>query len=127
VPEAVARREGTSVGAARRELALGKALEEQLPGTRAAVTTGEITLEHAQVLSTLGPTSPARRAALAGDLSDRNEEFLLHLARTTPVDVFRRKVKTWATRVDGETAEREHAVAAAKEHLTLYPREDGVG
>nr|WP_237728030.1 HNH endonuclease signature motif containing protein [Cellulomonas sp. APG4] len=126
VPEAVARREGTSVGSARRELALGRALEAQLPSTRTAVASGDITLEHAQVLSTFGPTSEARRAALASDLPDRNEDFLVRLARTTPVDVFRRRVRTWAAQVDRDGAEREHAVAAAKEHLTLYRRDDGV-
>jgi hypothetical protein len=124
--QSVARREGTSVGAAHRELALGRALEEALPGTRAAVADGSITLEHAQVLSRLGPTSDARRAALASDRPDRNERFLLDAARSTPVDGFRKDVQRWANRVDRETTEREHAVATAKEHLVLSPRDDGV-
>ncbi|HQY32583.1 MAG TPA: DUF222 domain-containing protein, partial [Actinotalea sp.] len=64
--EWVARRELTSVGAARREAELGRALGTDLPATARAVAAGELTLEHAQVLARLAPTSQARRAALAG-------------------------------------------------------------
>ncbi|HRA49950.1 DUF222 domain-containing protein, partial [Actinotalea sp.] len=46
--EWVARRELTSVGAARREAELGRALESDLPATARAVAAGELSLEHAQ-------------------------------------------------------------------------------
>src|SRR5450756_895829 len=44
-PEWVARRGGSSVGTARREVELGKALSNDLPAARAAVTEGRMSLE----------------------------------------------------------------------------------
>ncbi|WP_199425291.1 HNH endonuclease signature motif containing protein [Actinotalea solisilvae] len=128
VPQWAARRDGVSYGAARREVTLGRAIEPAGPlaATRAAVVQGEITLEHAQVLAEVAPTSDARRAALACDLPDRNEAFLLGHARRLPVDDFRRVVRRWAATVDDEAAEREHRAAAAREHLTLARRRDGL-
>lgn len=125
-PEWVARRQGTSVGAVRQEAALGRALQTDLPGTGPAVAAGRITLEHAQVLTRLAPTSPARSAALTSDLPDRNEAFLLGKAQQMGVDSYRTEVRRWAARVDAEAAERDHEAAAAKEYLTLSRRDDGV-
>ena len=124
--EWVARRELTSVGAARREAELGRALDGDLPATAQAVALGAVTLEHAQVLARLAPTSDARRAALSSDLPDRNEEFLLERAAAMPVDAYRREVQRWATRVDQAAAEQEHERACVKEHLTWSRRDDGV-
>ena len=94
--EWVARREGTSVGAARRSVTLGRALEEQLPGTRAAVAAGEVTVEHAQALATAVASSPGRAAALASGDARVNEAALLKRARLEGADRFRRTVATWA-------------------------------
>jgi hypothetical protein len=125
-PEWLARRQLSSVGAARQEVTLGRALDGALPGTATAVASGAITLEHAQVLARLAPTSELRRAALASDRPDQNEAYLLARASTTPVDDYRREVRRWAARVDAAAAERGHERAAAKEYLTLSPRDDGV-
>jgi hypothetical protein len=125
-PEWVARREGTSVGAARQEATLGRALETDLPATGAAVARGQITLEHAAVLSRLAPTSEARKAALVSELPDRNEAFLLEQASRLGVDDYRRLVRRWAASVDSAAAEREHEAACAEEYLTLSRRPDGV-
>ncbi|MCL3861634.1 HNH endonuclease signature motif containing protein [Actinotalea sp. K2] len=125
-PEWAAQRQGSSVGAARRELTLGQAVERDLPQMRAAVASGEITLEHAEVLARIAPTSPARQAALAGVQTDRNETFLLTRARAVGVDDFRREARRWAARVDADAAEREHERATAKEFLTVSRRDDGV-
>jgi len=125
-PEWVARRAGASVGAARREAALGRALTEDLPATRAAAGAGRISLEHAQVLSQLAPTSDARRAVLASDRTDRNEEFLVGAATRMGVDDYRRTVRRWAAAVDEAAHEAEHLAAEAKEYLYVTPRRDGM-
>lgn len=125
-PEWVARRGGASVGAARREVALGHALESEIPAARREVTDGRISLEHAQVLSEVAATSDARRAALASDLSDRNEAFLLAAARRLGVDDFRRLAERWAAAVDQAADEAEHRAATEREYLRLVRRRDGV-
>ncbi|MCL3862907.1 HNH endonuclease signature motif containing protein [Actinotalea sp. K2] len=125
-PQWAARQRSMSVGAARQEAALGRALDADLTSTGRAVADGQITLEHAQVLARLAPTSDARRAALRSDRADRNETYLLDRARRTGVDEYRREVRRWAIRVDAEAAEAEHERAQAKEYLTFSRREDGV-
>jgi len=125
-PEWVARRAGASVGAARREAALGRALTEDLPATRAAAGAGRISLEHAQVLTQLAPTSDVRRAVLASDRTDRNEEFLVGAATRMGVDDYRRAVRRWAAAVDEAAHEAEHLAAEAKEYLYVTPRRDGM-
>jgi hypothetical protein len=124
--EWVARREGSSVGAARRAATLGRALDEQLPATRVAVARGEVTVEHAQLLAAAATSSPQRAAALASEDSRVNEAALLERARLEGADRFKRTVAAWAASVDGAAAEKEHQAAAAKEHFTLTPRADGV-
>ena len=125
-PEWVARRGGSSVGTARREVALGKALTNDLPATREAVTAGRMSLEHAQVLTQFGPTSDARRAALAGDRPDRNEAHLVATAQRTGVDDFRKAVRRWAAAVDTQAHEAEYATAVDREYLFLARVPDGV-
>lgn len=125
-PEWVARRGGSSVGAARRELALGRALESEVPAAGQAVTAGRISLEHAQVLAEVAATSDARRAALASDRPDRNEAFLVGAARRLGVDDFRRLAKRWAAAVDQAAHDAERRAAVEREHLRLVRRRDGV-
>ena len=125
-PDWVARRQLTSTGAVRREVALGRALEESLPRTATAVAQGNVTLEHAEVLARVAATSDARRAALASSHPDHNEAALLERARHMPLDSYRREVDRWATQVDATAAESEHETACAKEYLTLSRRHDGV-
>lgn len=116
----------SSVGAARREASLGQALDSTLPTTSRAVGAGEITLEHAQVLVRRGPTSDARKAALASELADRNEAWLVAKAKRLGVDEFDRECRRWAARVDSEAHEREHRDACARERLTFARRDHGV-
>lgn len=125
LPGWVARQEGIGYGEARRELSLGRAMAE-LPRARAAVLTGGITRGHADVLAEVAMSSPARRAAVAGPLTDRNEESLVEQARRLPVDEFRKAAKRWAIAVDAQAAEREHAQAVLRESLVLSRRRDGV-
>jgi hypothetical protein len=116
----------SSVGAARREAALGQALDSTLPTTSRAVGAGEITLEHAQVLARRGPTTDARKAALASDLADRNEASLVAKAKRLGVDEFDRECRRWAARVDAEAHEREYRDAATRERLAFVRRDHGV-
>jgi len=125
-PEWVARRGGSSVGTARRDVELGKALSNDLPAARAAVTEGRMSLEHAQVLARFGPTSEARRAALTGDRPDRNEAYLVGAAQRVGVDDYRKVMRRWAAAVDTSTHEAEHQAAVAREYLFLSRRPDGV-
>jgi len=125
-PEWVARRGGSSVGAARRETALGHLLDEAAPAAGAAVVTGEMSLEHAQVISRHAASSDARRAALASDRPDRNAAFLVDAARRMGVDDFARLVRRWAAAVDTQAHEHEHAAALEREYLRITPRPGGV-
>lgn len=125
-PEWAAERTRSSVGAARREATLGKALGSDLPTTARAVATGEITLEHAHVLARLAPTSEARRAALASDAPDLNEAALVEKARQMRADTLDREVKRWAARVDAAAHEREYQDAVRRERLVLRARDNGV-
>jgi hypothetical protein len=125
-PEWAAQRSGSSVGAARREITLGKALDTDLPTTTQAVGIGEITLEHAQVLARLAPTSEPRRAMLASDHPDLNEAALVAKARRMGADAFGREVKRWAAKVDAAAHEREHQEAVRRERLVLYRRDNGL-
>jgi hypothetical protein len=85
-----------------------------------------MSLEHAQVLARFGPTSQARRDALAEDRPDRNETFLVGAAERVGVDDYRRLVRRWAAAVDTITHEVEHDAALAREYLHLSRRPDGV-
>ncbi|NCT91276.1 DUF222 domain-containing protein [Cellulomonas sp. APG4] len=125
-PEWVARQEGSSLAAARRSTALGKALDDALPATREALLAGTVSLEHAEVLAQVAPTSGRRLAALRGDDPRLNEAALLERARSTGVDRFRREARRWAAAVDAQEAEREHERAVAAEHLTFSPRDHGM-
>lgn len=125
-PEWVARQEGSSLAAARRSAALGKALDDALPATREALLAGTVSLEHAEVLAQVAPTSARRLAALRGDDPRLNEAALLARARSTGVDRFRREARRWAAEVDAQEAEREHERAVAAEHLTFSPRDHGM-
>ncbi|WP_182111972.1 MULTISPECIES: HNH endonuclease signature motif containing protein [unclassified Actinotalea] len=120
----VARREGIAYGDANRQAQLGRVMGE-LPVARDAVATGEITRGHAEALSRL-VSSPARRAALASDLPDRNEAFFVDQAKRLGVDEFRRLASRMAAKLDDQAAEREHRQAVALQRLTLTPRGDGV-
>lgn len=121
-----ARTQGASLGAARRDIALGHALETDLPATRAGVESGALTLEHAQVLARYAPTSPVRLAALASDHPEVNEAHLVATATRQNPDEFARTVRRWAATVDAAAADTEHEAATAREHLTLTHRADGV-
>ncbi len=122
----VARRQGASVGAARREAALGRALDESLPATARAVAGGHVSLEHAEVLARHAVSSEARKRALASTDPRMNEAHLARQAARQGADEFRKTVQRWAHAVDASTAELEHEAACDREYLTMTRRPDGV-
>jgi hypothetical protein len=122
----VARRQGASVGAARREAALGRALDESLPATARAVAGGHVSLEHAQVLARHAVSSEARKRALASTDPRMNEAHLARQAARQGADEFRKTVQRWAHAVDASTAELEHEAACEREYVTMTRRPDGV-
>lgn len=121
-----ARRQGSSVGGARREAALGRALDEALPATAEAVAAGHVSLEHAQALAHYAQSSPARQAALASDDLRMNEAHLVRQAARQGVDQFRKTLARLGAAVDTATAERDHQRAAEREYMTVARRADGV-
>lgn len=125
-PQWAARTEGSSVSGARREAALGRALDEALPATAEAVAEGRISLEHAQVLAGYAESSPARRAALSSDDPRMNEAYLVRQATRQGVDQFRKTVARLGAALDAEALEAEHRSATAREYLTMTRRAGGV-
>ena len=114
----VARRLGTAVATARREVRLGRALRDSLPLTAAVASAGEIGAEAAQVIASAANTD-ARRDALADPLHPCNEEFLVDQARTLPVDDLRTVAKAWADHADPDADDRGYREADAREFLEL--------
>ncbi len=117
---------GSRAGA-RRQTRLARAVgEESVPGLAEAVAGGGVSLEHADVLTRLGPTTPARREALCSGDPDLGAGFLLAQAAGLPVGEFAKEVKRWAAKVDPGADERGHRDATARTSCVLSPRDDGV-
>ena len=78
------------VRTARQQVELGRTLRDHLPATATAALAGDITLEHAQVLAGLAPTTDQRRQVLADPGHECNEAFLVdhaaHPAGRRPAD-----------------------------------------
>lgn len=123
----LAKESNGSRAGARRQARMARAVQEEaVPGLAAAVAGGEVTLEHADVLSRLGPTTQARREALTSPDTSCNAEFLLAQARRLGVDEFVNEVKRWAAQVDPTADERGHRRAGEKVSCTISRRDDGV-
>lgn len=111
----------------KRQTRLARAVtQESIRGLASAVTSGSVSLEHADVLTRLGPTTEARRSALAGADPTVNAAFLLGRAADLGLEEFRTEVKRWAARVDPTADEAGHRDATAKVTCALAPRDDGV-
>ncbi len=110
---------------ARRQTELARAVDGDVPGLADAVAAGTVTMEHAQTLARLAPTSPARREALRGDDASRNADYLLARAAELPADEFTKEVKRWAATQDPSADERGHREATAKTYCTSSERDDG--
>lgn len=121
----LAQESGGSRAGARRQTRLARAVsDETIPGLADAVTGGRVSLEHADVLTRLAPTSSLRKAALVGPDSTGNAAYLLGKAATMGVGEFTTLVKRWAARIDPTADERGHRDATTKVTCALTPRDD---
>ena len=124
-PAWVAQRHRIGVHAARAEVKLARTLRDHLPATAAAATAGSITVEHAQVLAALAPTTDQRRDVLADPHNACNEQFLIGQAQSLPVDQLRVLVRQWAAYADPDADDRGYVEAADREHLEVSRLGDG--
>ena len=108
-----------SVKTARAQVRLGRTLRDHLPATATAALAGEVTLEHAQVLAGLAPTTDQRREVLADPAQECNETFLVDQARTLPVDDLRMLTRAWAAAADPDADDRGYVQSCDREHLDL--------
>ncbi len=124
-PHWVARTHRVAIRTARQQVALGRALRDDLPQAAAAAAAGDITQEQAQTLARLAPTSGARRAVLVDPEHECNEAFLVAQARRLPVDAFTVLVRRWAALADPDADDRGYVEACDREHLELSRLGDG--
>lgn len=120
--------ENVEVGTAKREVRTATTLREHLPATLEAAAAGRIGADHLRILVDGGPTSEARREALAGRSVDpedpahepvTGEERLLRLAVATKPSPFRRLVQHFARITDPESDDRGYKDAVDREFLEL--------
>ncbi|WP_298456700.1 HNH endonuclease signature motif containing protein [uncultured Cellulomonas sp.] len=114
-----------SVQTARAQVRLGRALRDHLPATAAAAATGAITVEQAQVLATLTPTTAQRRQVLADPAHECNEAFLVDQAARLSVDETRVLARQWAAYADPDADDRGYVESGDREHLELSRMGDG--
>ncbi len=118
-PMWLSRRHGMGTHAARVQAAMGRTLRDDLPVTAQAVQAGRITVEDAQILAQLGPTTEQRRAALADPANETNEAFLVERAATIGPDNLRKVMRTWAACTDPDADDRGYVEACDMEHLEI--------
>lgn len=120
--------ENVEVGTAKREVRTATTLREHLPATLEAAAAGRIGADHLRILVDGGPTSEARREALAGRSVDpedparepvTGEERLLRLAVANKPSPFRRLVQHFARITDPESDDRGYKDAVDREFLEL--------
>ncbi len=110
---------GAKVGS---DLKLADRLSTVLPLTAEALRRGEVSVEHAFVLSRGACGSPARVEALADP--DRGESFLLDHSGLA-VDDFKVFVAKWAYRVDPDAEDAKRRAADDDYHFDLAHTMDG--
>ena len=118
-PVWVANEHRLGVNAARAQVRLARTLRDHLPVTAAAASAGEITLEQAQILATLAPTTDQRRELLADPHQECNEAFLVAHARELSVDETRVLARQWAAYADPDADDRGYVESCEREHLEI--------
>lgn len=114
---------GASAAKVGGDLKLGERLAGVLALTAQALRAGEISVEHARVMSRVGCSSPARVAMLADPV--KGEAFLLSHAGLA-VDAFKTFVAAWGYRVDPDADDAKRKAAADDFHFDLAETMDGV-
>ncbi len=115
----VAEHHQVPVRTAREQVRLGRTLRDHLPATAAAALAGDITVEQAQVIAGLGPTTDQRREVLADPEHECNEAFLVEQARTLPVDDLRTMARQWAAAADPDADDRGYVESCDREFLQV--------
>ncbi|MDQ1575613.1 MAG: hypothetical protein QOH55_763 [Microbacteriaceae bacterium] len=100
-------------------LAVSGSLVQNLPDTLAALTAGEISYRHAQIMvdHTGGLDDPTRTAL---------ETAALPYARTLTAAKFERKIRTLRERANPETIRERHVRAAGDREVVFDPGRDGM-
>ncbi|WNB86744.1 DUF222 domain-containing protein [Cellulomonas sp. ATA003] len=114
-----------SVAAARVQVRLGRTLRDHLPGTAAAAAAGEVTVEQAQVIASLAPTSDQRREVLADPEQVCNEALIVDRAQRLSVDETRVFVRHWAAYADPDADDRGYVASCDRERLDIARLGDG--
>ncbi|NMR19982.1 HNH endonuclease signature motif containing protein [Cellulomonas fimi] len=121
-PAWLARRAGVGHARAKRMSRLGRALRDELVATSAAVVrggAGRVSVEVAEILTTVAATSPARRELLADAAQPCNETFLLEQARMLGPDRTRTLARRWAAAADPDADERGYRDALEREFFDV--------
>ncbi|WNB84580.1 DUF222 domain-containing protein [Cellulomonas sp. ATA003] len=114
-----------SVSAARAQVRLGRTLRDHLPMTAAAAVAGEVTVEQAQVIASLAPTSEQRREVLADPEQVCNEALIVDQAQRLSVDETRVFVRHWAAYADPDADDRGYVASYDRERLDIARLGDG--
>ena len=121
-PTWLARRARITHARASRLTRLGRALRDELPATAAALVTAgpdRVSVEMAEILTTVAATSDARRTVLADPDAPCNEQFLLAQARLVSPDQLRTLTRRWAVAADPTTDERGYRDATDREFFDI--------
>ncbi|WNB86211.1 DUF222 domain-containing protein [Cellulomonas sp. ATA003] len=86
---------------------------------------GEVTVEQAQVIATLAPTSEQRRELLADPEHECNETLVVEQARQLSVDETRVFVRHWAAYADPDADDRGYVDSCDRERLDIARLGDG--
>ncbi|WNB85375.1 DUF222 domain-containing protein [Cellulomonas sp. ATA003] len=86
---------------------------------------GEVTVEQAQVIATLAPTSEQRRELLADPEHECNKTLVVEQARQLSVDETRVLVRHWAAYADPDADDRGYVDSCDRERLDIARLGDG--
>src|SRR5690625_3519224 len=114
---------GTTRGTAGRAVKLSNTLQEDLPGTRRALATGDISTAHAQTIARKCAASAKQKEKLADPR--RGEAYLLEKAKEMDAGQFAKVAAAWSIEVDPKTADRQWRRQSATQEFSLVPTEEG--
>ncbi len=101
----------------RRQARTARALRDHLPSTAAALASGTITAEHADLLASHATKTPERIAALMHP--EVGEAFLVAQAERFDASDFARLVRSWAIAADPAGSDTDYAEQADRQQLVL--------
>lgn len=114
---------GTTRSTASRAVKLAESLQQDLPGTRKALADGEISSDHAQIISRRCASTDKQRERLADPL--KGEAYLIRRAKEMDAGKFSKFAAGWSIEADPKAADRTWRKQTAKQELSLAPSDDG--